>query len=269
VSPEGRAGYSTLVVERPQRAVLLVTLNRPEVLNAMNTLMHSELRQLFAEARTDSRTSAVVITGAGRAFSAGADLKQPDSERSKPPESGERIAELALGMVTLDKPIVTAVNGVAVGAGAALALMADIPIVASDARLIDGQTRMGVTAGEHALLNWPILSSFAWAKYLLLTSESIEGAEAERIGLVGRAVPREDVVPEALEVATRLAAGSRPAIRGTKRALNHWILGVRPAFAHSLGRMMLDSYGDDTAEARAAFRERRAPVFPSAGTHLR
>lgn len=257
-------GYTTLLLERPVPGVLLATLNRPEVLNAMNTRMHGELRRLFAEARGDRETAAIVVTGAGRAFSSGADLKQPDADRAKPPESGERIAELALGMTTLDKPIVSAINGVAVGAGVALALMADIPIAALDAQLIEAQTKMGVTAGEHALLHWPLLCSFAKAKYLLLTSEPIDGAEAERVGLVARAVPRERVVDEAIAVAARLAAGSQGAIRGTKRALNHWILRARPPFGHSLGRMMLDSLGDDMAEARAAFREKRAPSFPSA-----
>jgi len=229
--------------------------------------MHLELRRLFAEARRDAEASVVVVTGAGRAFSAGADLKQPDEERARPPESGERIAELALGMTVLEKPVVTAVNGVAVGAGLALALMADVPIAAEDAQLIDGQTRMGVTAGEHALLHWPILCSLAKAKYLLLTSEAIDGADAERIGLVARAVPRERVVEVALEVAGRLASSPQSALRGTKHALNHWLLGARPTFGHSLGRMMLDSHGPDIAEARAAFREKRQPVFPSARAH--
>jgi enoyl-CoA hydratase len=263
------ADYSTLLLERPRPGVLLAMLNRPEVLNAMNTQMHLELRRLFAEARRDRETSVVVVTGAGRAFSAGADLKQPDHERAKPPESGERIAELALGIAGLDKPIVTAVNGVAVGAGLALALMADIPIAADDAQLIEAQTRMGVTSGEHALLHWPLLCSLAKAKYVLLTSEAIDGAEAERIGLVARAVPSGRVVEEALDVAARLASGSQSAIRGTKHALNRWIMGARPAFGHSLARMMLDSFGEDMAEARAAFREKRPPVFPSARAHAR
>src|SRR5262249_42106812 len=196
--------------------VLLATRTRAGVLNGMNVRMHSELRRLFAESRRDDEALALVVTGAGRAFCAGADLKQPDEDRAKPPESGERIAELALGMVGLDKPIVSAVNGVAVGAGLALALMADIPIAASHAQLIEAQTRMAVSSGEHAVLNWPILCGLAKAKYLLLTSEPISGVDAEQVGLVARAVPGDRVVAEAVDVAARLAAGSRAAIRGTK-----------------------------------------------------
>lgn len=251
-------------VERRADGVALVTLDRPTVLNAMTSEMHAGLGELWPELGRDSGTRAVVVTGAGRAFSAGNDLRQPDPTPAAVPNIARRIADLVYGMVELGKPVVSAVKGPAVGAGLVLAIAADVSIVAEDAILLDGQTRVGVAAGEHAVLLWPLLCGMAKAKYYLLASEPLSGLEAERIGLVTEAVPAEQVLERALEVAAQLARGSQQAIRWTKRSLSHAVLRTRPVFELSLALELLGITGDDAAEARRAFREKREPQFPSA-----
>jgi enoyl-CoA hydratase len=163
------------------------------------------------------------------------------------------------------KPIVSAINGVAVGAGLAVALLADVSVIAESARLSDGHTRIGVAAGDHAVGLWPLLCGMAKAKYYLLTSDFVDGPEAERIGLVTRCVPDDDVLPEALRIAGQLARGSRTAVQWTKRSLNQWLVQARPAFGESLALEMLGFLGPDAREGVAAVREHRPPNFPSAG----
>ena len=148
--------------------------------------------------------------------------------------------------------------------GLGIALMADISIMSQDARLTDGHLRLGVAAGDHAAIIWPLLCGMAKAKYYLLTSDFIDGREADRIGLVSMAVPADEVLPKALEVAERLALGPQMALRWTKRALNNWIRLAGPIFDTSLALEMLGFMSDDAAEGLRALQERRAPVFPSA-----
>ena len=143
-------------------------------------------------------------------------------------------------MIECDTPIISAINGVAVGAGLAVALMADISIIDQDTRFTDGHIRLGVAAGDHAVAIWPLLCGMAKAKYYLLTSEFIDGREAERIGLVSKALPADEVLPEALAIAERLATGPREAITLTKRALNHWLRQALPNFEASLAYEMLE-----------------------------
>lgn len=257
--------YEGLLVERKGNGVLLVTLNRPEVLNAMTHGMHAGIRRLFKQVADDPLTKVVVVTGAGRGFCAGADLKQPP--RNSPAEKiamFENITSLAHAIIALDKPVISAINGVAVGAGAVLALMADITIAAEDARLIDGQVRVGAVAGENACMLWPLLCGMAKTKYYLLTSDQVTGKEAERIGLVTMAVPTEEVLDRALEVADRLACGSQQAIRWTKRVLNQWLRQANAIFEESAALEVLSFFGSDPEEARRAFMEKRDADFPSA-----
>lgn len=259
-----RDGYSTLLIDRKQNGVLVITLNRPEALNAMTYRMHTELSQVWGDVEQDDAAKVVVITGAGRGFSAGNDLKQPDPDAAQVERTMKEAADLVYGMLNLSKPIVSAINGPAVGAGLAVALTADISVAAVDARLIDGHTMVGVVAGDHACLIWPLLCSMAKAKYYLLTCDTILGVEAERIGLVTMAVPGDEVMPKAMEIATRLAEGSQQAISWTKRALNQWYLQSGAIFELSVALEMLGFRGPDADEARTAFREKRPPSFPSA-----
>jgi enoyl-CoA hydratase len=174
------------------------------------------------------------------------------------------MSDLVYNMINCPKPVVSAINGVAVGAGLVVALLADISICAEDARLGDGHVKLGAAAGDHAAIIWPLLCGMARAKYYLMTGEMVTGAEAERIGLVSKSLPRADVLGEALRVAASLATGSQLAIRLTKRAMNGWLRAAGPIFDQSAAYEMLTFMGDDVREGAAALRARRQPDFPSA-----
>jgi len=146
-----------------------------------------------------------------------------------------------------------------------VALLADVSIVGATARLSDGHARLGVAAGDHAAVLWPLLCGMAKAKYYLMTADFVDGPEAERIGLVTRCVPDDEVLEEALAVAGRLAAGSATAVQWTKRVMNQWVRQALPAFGESMALEMLGFLGPDAKEGVAALRERRSPRFPSAG----
>ncbi len=258
------ASYQHLKLERQPNGVLLITLNRPDVLNAAHEEMHAELAQIWADVSKDPDTKVAVVTGAGRAFSAGGDLGMVERQIGNydlVTSMLKEMSDLVYNMANCEKPIVSAINGVAVGAGLVVALLADISICARDARLGDGHVRLGVAAGDHAAIIWPLLCGLAKAKYYLLTGEMVTGEEAERIGLVSKALPREEVLAEAMRVADNLAAGPQLAIRLTKRALNGWIRNAGPIFDQSAAYEMLTFLGEDIKEGLASLREKRAPQF--------
>lgn len=258
--------YHSLRFERRDSGVLLITIDRPERLNATDERLHSELARLWREVGRDQQTAAAVVVGAGEAFSAGGDLEMlqrlSGDYRRVSAMAGEA-AELVLSMVDCETPIISAINGTAVGAGLAVALMADISVIGENVRLSDGHLRLGVAAGDHAALLWPLLCGMAKAKYYLLTAEFIGGREAERIGLVSRCVADDRVLEEALAIATTIARGPRHAARWTKRTLNHWLRAALPAFDASLAYEMLTFMGEDVREGTSALRERREPRFES------
>ena len=261
------AKYQHLLFERRDDGILLITINRPEVLNATNERLHWELSKVWLDVGDDPETRVAVITGAGRAFSAGGDLTMIQRQYNNFREiSGimKEAGDIVYNIVNCEKPVVSAINGVAVGAGLAVALMADISIMAEDARITDGHLRLGVGAGDHAAIIWPLLCGMAKAKYYLLTSDFIDGHECERIGLVSRCVPAEQVLPTALEVATKLGRGPQHAIRWTKRALNNWLRNAGPIFDASLALEMLNLFDEDVLEGAKAIVEKRDPDFPSA-----
>jgi enoyl-CoA hydratase len=162
-------------------------------------------------------------------------------------------------MVNLDKPIVSAINGAALASGMALALAADISVIAETARVSDGHTRGGMVAGDHAALLWPLLTSMTKAKYYLMTAAPLDGREAERIGLVTFAVPQDQVLPRALEIAHALAVGPEQAIRWTKRTLNHWYRQGMPIFELSAALEQLSLGVSGSFEAGGAMREAMRP----------
>ncbi len=261
------ADYQHLVFERRPRGVLQITINRPEVLNATNDRLHWELTQIWLTIDRDEATRVAVVTGAGRAFSAGGDMEMVEANATDPRRLANTLREasdIVYNMINLDKPIVSAINGVAVGAGLVVALLADVSVMAEDARFTDGHTRLGVVAGDHAAILWPLLCGMAKAKYYLLTSDFIDGREAERIGLVSLCVPRPELMSRALEVADKLAQGSQPAIRWTKRSLNNWLRQAGPIFDQSIALEMLTFMGEDVREGLRAIRDKRPPRFPSA-----
>jgi enoyl-CoA hydratase len=262
------SAYQHLVFERRADGVLLITIDRPERMNATNARLHTELVTVWRDVADDPETRAVVITGAGRAFSAGGDLEmieQMAGDYNRVAQMASEAAQLPLNMLDCEKPIVSAINGTAVGAGLAVALMADISVIALDAKLTDGHVRLVVVAGDHAAVLWPLLCGMAKAKYYLLTADFIDGEEAERIGLVSRCVPRDQVLDTALEIATRIATGPQQAARWTKRTLNHWLRQAIPAFDASVAYEMLTFMGQDVLEGARAIQERRAPKFPDGG----
>jgi len=169
--------------------------------------------------------------------------------------------DLVYNVINCSKPIVSAMHGPAVGAGLVAGLLADISIATRTARIIDGHTRLGVAAGDHAAIVWPLLCGMAKAKYYLLLCETVSGEEAERIGLVSLAVEDAELVPKAFEVAKKLALGSQSAIRWTKYSLNNWLRMAGPSFDASLALEFLGFTGPDVKEGMASLKEKRAPNF--------
>jgi enoyl-CoA hydratase len=170
--------------------------------------------------------------------------------------------DIVYNMINCSKIIVSAMHGPAVGAGLVVGLMADISIATKNARLIDGHTRLGVAAGDHAAVIWPLLCGMAKAKYYLLLCETLSGEEAERIGLISLTCEDAELQPKALEVARKLAAGAQSALRWTKYSLNNWLRMAGPTFDASLALEILGFTGPEVLEGIASLREKRAPKFP-------
>lgn len=256
--------YQHILFERRENGVLWVTLNRPDVLNAANARMHTELVALWQTIDDDEDVRVAVVTGAGRGFSAGGDLQMVEDAHRNYDEIVrilEEARDLVYNILHCRTPIVSAINGPAVGAGLVVALLADVSIAAESARLADGHVRMGVAAGDHAAILWPLLVGMAKAKYYLMTSDFVGGREAERMGLVSLCVPDDELLQKAQDVATDLATGPGHAIRFTKRALNQWLLQAGPIFDHSLVLEMLGFFSDDMMEGVKGLRERRKGTF--------
>jgi len=262
------ADFQFLKFEPKPNGVLLLTLNRPDAMNATNGRMHWELTKVWDLLNHDPEVRVIVVTGAGdRAFSAGGDLSwisETVGEADKVADMLKEAGDIVFNMLACEKPIISAINGVAVGAGLAVALMADISIIAEEAKITDGHVKIGVSAGDHAVILWPLLCGMAKAKYYLMTADFVDGREAERIGLVSLCVPRAQLLEKAMATADKLANGSQLAIRYTKRSLNNWMRTSQPAFDASLAFEMLCFLGDDAKEGVAAVKERREPRFPSA-----
>jgi len=261
---DGYETFPSLELDRPADHVLRLTLRAPGKLNAVSATMHRELAEIWQTIGVDDDTRSVIVRGADGAFSAGGDLDLV-LEIANDPATRLRVfheaRDLVYNIVNCPKPIVSAITGPAVGAGLAVGLLADISIAAPEARIVDGHTRIGVAAGDHAVIVWPLLCGLAKAKYHLLLCEPLDGAEAERIGLVSLCVPAEELEDRALAIAERLASGSQAAIRHTKLALNNWLRLAGPAFDASLALEFLDMTGPDVHEGVAAVREKRRPGF--------
>ena len=256
--------YSHLLFERHADGVLLITMNRPEVYNAADEVMHSQLAKLWTDVARDDETRVAVITGAGKAFSAGGDLAMVQRMAGNYDRTAHMLGEmsdLVYNMINCDKPIVSAMHGPAVGAGLVAGLLADIPIAAKTAKIVDGHTRLGVAAGDHAAIIWPLLCGMAKAKYYLLLCEAVDGEEAERIGLVSLCVEDDQLEAKGLEVATKLAEGAQTSIRFTKYALNNWLRMMGPTFDASTALEMLGFLGPEVKEGLASHLEKRKPKF--------
>jgi len=258
------ASYRRLKIDRPEERILRLTMDTPGRLNAADAQMHEELTRIWRDVDADPEVSVAIIRGAGDAFSAGGDLDLVES-LTRDFEARVRVwkeaRDLVYNLVNCGKPIVSAMQGPAVGAGLVAGLLADVSIAAKSARIIDGHTRLGVAAGDHAAIVWPLLCGLAKAKYHLLLCEPLSGEEAERIGLVSICVEDAELHERALAIARRLAAGSPSAIRWTKYALNNWLRLAGPSFDTSLALEFLGFTGPDVQEGIASLREKRRPSF--------
>jgi len=225
---------------------------------------HAALGTVWAQLAAKPGVRCVLVRSEGKGFCAGGTpevveaMLSSQAARLRVMREGRAIVQ---GMLDCDLPIVSAINGAAVGAGAAVALLADVSIAGHKAKIIDGHTKLGVAAGDHAAVVWPLLCGMAKAKYHLLTCNAINGVEAERIGLVSLAVPDDALLSQARSVASTLAAGSPTALAFTKRSLNHWLRAAWPAFEHSLALEVLGFAGEDAREGFAAVQARRPAVF--------
>ena len=259
--------FEVIVCERPAVGVLRITMNQPEKLNAADHRTHAELIRALRAMDGDPSVSAVVLTGAGRAFSAGGDLDmlQQNMVDWEAYSAQWKVArDLIGGIVHCSKPIVSAINGAAVGAGLSIALLADIPIAARSARLLDGPLRLGLAAGGHATLAWPLLNGMARARHLLLADEFIRGEDAESMGLVSMVVDDDALERVSLDVAVRLSALSPSAVQWTKLAINSWLRAAGPVFDASLGFELVTMRGPDFAEGLQSLLARRKPEFRKA-----
>lgn len=250
--------------------VLSVTLNRPERLNAVNGQLHDALTKAIAQGHRDPGVRAFLIRGEGRAFCVGGDVKgfADQAGDSDQPSPSQRVLSTMQGraivdaFLSTDKPVVSAVHGYAMGLGATIALLGDVVIAADDAQFADTHVNVGLVAGDGGAVMWPLLMPFGQAKYYLMTGERISGTEAERLGMVLRAVAADDLLAEATAVARKLAAGAPQAVRGTKATAN-LILRERVERVLDPGLLLEGAtfVSEDHQEAAAAFLEKRDPIF--------
>lgn len=249
--------------DRPAPHVLRITLDGPG-LNAVGHAAHRQLADVWRAVDRDPEVHVAVLTGAGRGFSAGGSFELLQ-DLTTDPEVRLRVLrearDLVHNVIDCSKPIVSAVHGPAVGAGLVAAILADVSVVGRSARIIDGHTRLGVAAGDHAAICWPLLCGMAKAKYYLLTCEELTGEEAERIGLVSLCVDDDEVQERALEVAVALSEGAQSALRWTKHTLNHWYRAQAATLDASLAYEFLGFAGPDAAEGLASHVEKRPPAF--------
>jgi enoyl-CoA hydratase len=264
MSTDPYIGYTRLRMERPHPKVLRVIMDNGRM-NSADHAMHSELARIWKDIDNDPTVNATILTGAGKVFSSGGDFEMikdlmKDSEARL--RGWKEARDIVYNLVNCSKPVVTAMRGVAVGAGLVCGLLGDISIASKNCVIVDGHTRLGVAAGDHAAMIWPLLCGMAKAKYYLLLCDRLTGEEAERIGLISLAVDDDALDAKALEVASRLAEGAQSAIRLTKYALNNWLRQAGPTFDTSLALEFLGFSGDEVKEGLASLMEKRTPDFP-------
>ncbi len=260
------SAYQDLKIRRLEPGILEIVMGEEGgKLSVTTARMHAELARIWLDVDRDPETRVAILRGAGRGFSAGGDLAMVE-EMTRDFAVRARVwreaKDLVYNLINCSKMVVSAMHGPAVGAGLVAGLLADISIAAKNARLIDGHTRLGVAAGDHAAIIWPLLCGMAKAKYYLLLCEQISGEEAERIGLVSMVCEESELKEKSLEVARKLAAGAQTALRWTKYSLNNWLRMAGPAFDASLALEVLGFTGPEAKEGVASHREKRKPSFP-------
>lgn len=256
--------YSELKIRRVEPGILEITMGDDGKLSIVNARMHAELARVWFDIDRDPEARVAILRGSGKGFSAGGDLalvEEATRDFAVRARIWREARDLVYNLINCSKITVSAMHGPAVGAGLAAGLLADVSIAARSARLIDGHTRLGVAAGDHAAIIWPLLCGIAKAKYYLLLCEQISGEEAERLGLVSLTCNEAELEAKALDVARKLAASAQTALRWTKYSLNNWLRVAGPIFDASLALEMLGFSGPDVVEGVASHRERRRPNF--------
>lgn len=246
-----------------QHGVATITLNRPEVLNASGDRMMAEILEALQQAEHDDAVRVVVITGAGRAFCAGQDLKEVDGSAAGLSELlRRRYNPVILKIRDLPKPVIAAINGVAAGAGLSLALACDLRLASDKARLIEAFARIALVPDAGSTFFLPRLVGLARASELAFLGDEVSAAEAERLGLVNRVVPADDLAAATRALAQRLAAAPTRAIGLIKRALNHALEdGLEATLDYEASLQEIAAQGEDFPEGLAAFREKRPARF--------
>ena len=261
---ERYAKYSKLELSQPADGVLQIVLQGHGRANALGAEIHREMAEIWRDVDADPATRVAVVRGPGDAFAAGGDINMVEAfgkDWEKMAGGWKEARDIVYNIINCSKPVVSAIKGGAAGAGLAVALLADISIAARSAKIVDAHTRLGIAAGDHAAIIWPLLCGMAKAKYYLLLCEPLSGEEAERIGLVSMCVDDDKVYDTALQVAIKLAAGAQSAIRWSKYTLNNWLRTAGPIFDASLALETLGFFGPEVVEGIAAFREKRDPSF--------
>src|SRR6185436_6625171 len=219
------SSYQDLKVRSLEPGILEIVMGEEGKLAVATARAHAEMARIWVDIDRDREARVAILRGAGKGFSAGGDLamvEEMTQDFAVRARVWREARDLVYNMINCSKVIVSAMHGPAVGAGLVVGLMADISIAAKNARLIDGHTRLGVAAGDHAAIIWPLLCGMAKAKYYLLLCEQVSGEEAERIGLVSLCCEEAELQAKALEVARKLPGGAQSALRWTKYSLNNW-----------------------------------------------
>lgn len=262
--PDPYARFASLKIDWIESRILRVTFDGSDQWNTLTSDMHRDLAEIWREIDSDARVRAVILRGDGPNFSAGGDFSVVEGMINDPDMRNrvwKEARDLVYNMINCSKPIVSSMQGAVVGGALAAGLLADISIATKTARLIDGHIRLGVAAGDHAVLLWPLLCGLAKAKYHLFLNEPVSGENAEKMGLVSLAVDEAELEATTLLIAKRLADGPPNALRLTKYALNNWLRSAGPTFDASLAFEMLGFASDEAREGFAAVKEKRKPVF--------
>jgi enoyl-CoA hydratase len=256
--------FPSLQFQAREAAILELVISSKGRVNAASEAMHRDLALVWRTIDADDAVRVVLVRGEGANFSAGGDFDMIDrmiADEATLIRVWKEASDLVYNLINCSKTVVSAIRGSAVGAGLAIALLADVSIAADNARILDGHTRLGVAAGDHAVIIWPLLCGLAKARYHLLTNTPVSGAEAERMGLIALAVADSEVYDRAYVVARGLAASSSSAVRWTKHALNNWLRLAGPSFDTSLALEFLGFRLADVREGLSAAREKRTAVF--------
>jgi enoyl-CoA hydratase len=260
------SSYEFLKVEVANR-VATVTLNRPDKLNAVNAALHHEFEQIWLDLAEDRDVNAILLTGTGKAFSIGGDITSRDKPTKSKGRGGRRIVmadgrRVIENILDVEQPIVAAINGDALGFAANVALLCDVTVAAETAKLADTHVALGAVAGDGGAVIWPLLIGPNRAKEFLMLGDTITGADAARIGLVNYALPADQVVPKARQLAQRLADGPTWAIRWSKLAVNKWLKQQANLIMDAgLAYEALTLTTQDHKEAVKALTEKRKPNF--------